>query len=892
MRTRNSDSPKSAAPAKRTPQAGKRSAANAKTQTPTSSVDPPTESPATETATPKTLVTKRANAARAKQVKPGDATSKSEPEQSVVDQVKASHEAIHAMPETKPASSTRIVRKVVRKVIKKTPVSTRAASGKTQKSVEAEKVKNDKHWKEAESEVEEMQNEGALLETVSEVEKAKNEGPSKETVSEVEKAKNEGPSKETGSEVEMVKNEDPLNETINDSKIDEPATSEKPLDENAQLATEDHNIGDLERSLEKDSGEIGDTEKLFIENVEDLSKDVESMTTYVNSIQAQDPCKGKEKEQLKEEEEKQTKSTKDEEEPENMTIDTDEGTNEELKRDDASIDEAGGEKIEALSDQEVHEEFGGEDFADDDVPENEPEAEASDEERVESNAAARERKIRKEREIFVGGLDRDASEEEIRKVFEHAGEVVEVRIHKDPSTNKNKGYAFVQFATKEQASRALSEMKNPVIHGKRCGTAPSEDNDTLFLGNICNTWTKEAIKQKLKDYGIEGVENITLVADPRHEGLSRGFAFIEFYCHAEAMLAYKRLQKPDVIFGHPERTAKVAFAEPLREPDPEVMAQVKSVFVDGLPPHWDEDRVREMFKGFGEIARIMLARNMSTAKRKDFGFVDFATHEAAVSCVEGINTNGLSDGDSKVKVRARLSNPLPKMQAVKGGMCGGFRIGHGGSSTLPRYFGRGFGRGGRPFNQANFQYGRGFNPRGPGHGGRMGFPNNQDFDSPYPPFHGRQNFGRGGRWGFRGAHHQRPVPARSYLDRMRHHSTDRGHGEYDSFRRHPYSFEDGYNRSFTGRHFDDPYLYDDASRGIKRSYYMTDQDPDFAEPSRHRPRLDHSDSAVSLHGSRYRDDLGSDGSLYSQHYYGSDYGGGPYSSSYGDDRSYGRGYYY
>lgn len=40
------------------------------------------------------------------------------------------------------------------------------------------------------------------------------------------------------------------------------------------------------------------------------------------------------------------------------------------------------------------------------------------------------------------------------------------------------------------------------------------------------------------------------------------------------MLAYKRLQKPDVIFGHPERTAKVAFAEPLREPDPEVMAQV------------------------------------------------------------------------------------------------------------------------------------------------------------------------------------------------------------------------------------------------------------------------------------------------------------------------------
>lgn len=49
---------------------------------------------------------------------------------------------------------------------------------------------------------------------------------------------------------------------------------------------------------------------------------------------------------------------------------------------------------------------------------------------------------------------------------------------------------------------------------------------------------------------------------------------MEFSCHEYAMNAYKRLQKPDVVFGHAEWTAKVAFAEPLREPDPEVMAQV------------------------------------------------------------------------------------------------------------------------------------------------------------------------------------------------------------------------------------------------------------------------------------------------------------------------------
>jgi len=39
---------------------------------------------------------------------------------------------------------------------------------------------------------------------------------------------------------------------------------------------------------------------------------------------------------------------------------------------------------------------------------------------------------------------------------------------------------------------------------------------------------------------------------------------------------------------------------------------------------------------------------MSSAKRKDYGFVDFSTHEAAVACVDGVNKSELGDGASKV----------------------------------------------------------------------------------------------------------------------------------------------------------------------------------------------------------------------------------------------------
>lgn len=77
--------------------------------------------------------------------------------------------------------------------------------------------------------------------------------------------------------------------------------------------------------------------------------------------------------------------------------------------------------------------------------------------------AAEERKRRKEFEIFLGGLDRDATEEEVKRFFQNVGEVVEVRMNKELPSNKNKGYAFVRFATKEQVARALAEMKNPVV---------------------------------------------------------------------------------------------------------------------------------------------------------------------------------------------------------------------------------------------------------------------------------------------------------------------------------------------------------------------------------------------------------------------------------------------
>lgn len=75
---------------------------------------------------------------------------------------------------------------------------------------------------------------------------------------------------------------------------------------------------------------------------------------------------------------------------------------------------------------------------------------------------------------------------------------------------------------------------------------------------------------------------------------------------------------------------------------------MKTIFVDGIPASWEEDRVKEYLKQYGEIEKIELARNMPSAKRKDFGFVTFDTHDAAVACAEAINNTELGEGSNKV----------------------------------------------------------------------------------------------------------------------------------------------------------------------------------------------------------------------------------------------------
>jgi RNA recognition motif-containing protein len=67
-----------------------------------------------------------------------------------------------------------------------------------------------------------------------------------------------------------------------------------------------------------------------------------------------------------------------------------------------------------------------------------------------------------------------------------------------------------------------------------------------------------------------------------------------------------------------------------------------------MPSGWNEAKLKQLFGKYGEIDRIMMAKNNPKSKRKDFAFVNFSTRDAALASINALNDVEFTEGDEKV----------------------------------------------------------------------------------------------------------------------------------------------------------------------------------------------------------------------------------------------------
>ncbi|OMO64842.1 hypothetical protein COLO4_31762, partial [Corchorus olitorius] len=135
-----------------------------------------------------------------------------------------------------------------------------------------------------------------------------------------------------------------------------------------------------------------------------------------------------------------------------------------------------------------------------------------------------------------------------------------------------------------------------------------------------------------------------------------------FSCHSDATEAFHYCVDHRIYFGHHDGDrGKVEYADPPQILDPNIAQTLTKVIIDQLPydyfKHQNGYYLHQALLRYGQVKTVELAINMHNPKRTNYAFVDFATHENAVACVEGLKNDGL--GYDKSQVRARLLDPIP-----------------------------------------------------------------------------------------------------------------------------------------------------------------------------------------------------------------------------------------
>ena len=193
--------------------------------------------------------------------------------------------------------------------------------------------------------------------------------------------------------------------------------------------------------------------------------------------------------------------------------------------------------------------------------------------------------------IYVKNLDEESLvDEKIRDLFSQFGDITSIYIAQDEETNKPKGFVFVNYASPEMAKRAVEEMNDKEVAGKRLVVCPAQKKNAreaelrskyeamrqeriqkyqgvnLYVKNLSDDIDDERLRAEFTPFGT--ITSCVIMRDDK--GNSRGFGFVCFTQPEEATKAVTELNgrmvgnKPIYVALHQRKEVRRAQLEAQR----------------------------------------------------------------------------------------------------------------------------------------------------------------------------------------------------------------------------------------------------------------------------------------------------------------------------------------
>jgi RNA recognition motif-containing protein len=70
------------------------------------------------------------------------------------------------------------------------------------------------------------------------------------------------------------------------------------------------------------------------------------------------------------------------------------------------------------------------------------------------------------KKLYVGNLDYSVTQDDLRAHFADAGEIVDAVVITDRASGRSKGFGFVEFATDEEAKKAIEMFNDKDFNGR------------------------------------------------------------------------------------------------------------------------------------------------------------------------------------------------------------------------------------------------------------------------------------------------------------------------------------------------------------------------------------------------------------------------------------------